>query len=138
VLAVDDESTVLALARDLLELNGHRVLTARNGEEALRIFREHQARVDLVLLDLTMPVMGGLECFRQMRALDPGVRVVISSGFSSESSAAEMLREGAVDYLAKPFDIQVLARVVRDALRKPRPGAAGTAGDGAPPAARAV
>ncbi len=138
VLAVDDESTVLALARDLLELNGYRVLTARNGEEALRVFREHRARVDLVLLDLTMPVMGGLECFRQMRALDPGVRVVISSGFSSESSAAEMLREGAVDYLAKPFDIQVLARVVRDALQKPRPGASGTGGGSAPPAARAV
>lgn len=131
VLAVDDESTVLALARDLLELSGYRVLTARNGEEALRVFREHQARVDLVLLDLTMPVMGGLECFRQMRALDPGVRVVISSGFSSESSAAEMLREGAVDYLAKPYDIQVLAKVVREALAKPRPGAAS-------PAARAV
>jgi signal transduction histidine kinase/ActR/RegA family two-component response regulator len=123
VLAVDDESTVLALARDLLELYGYRVLTARNGEEALRVFREHQARVDLVLLDLTMPVMGGLECFRQMRAVDPGVRVIISSGFSSESSAAEMLREGAVDYLAKPYDIQVLARLVRDALRRPRPAA---------------
>lgn len=138
VLAVDDESTVLALARDLLELSGYRVLTARNGEEALRVFREHQARVDLVLLDLTMPVMGGLECFRQMRALDPRVRVVISSGFSSESSAAEMLREGAVDYLAKPYDIQVLAKVVREALAKPRPGASPADGGAEPPAARAV
>lgn len=135
VLAVDDESTILALARDLLELSGYRVLTARNGEEALRIFREHEARIDLVLLDLTMPVMGGLECFRRMRAVDPGVRVIISSGFSSESSAAEMLREGAVDYLSKPYDIQVLARIVDAALRKPRPG---STPDEAPPAARAV
>jgi len=120
VLAVDDESTILALARDVLELNGYRVLTARNGEEALRIYREQHAAIDLVLLDLTMPVMGGVECFRQMRAIDPGVRVIISSGFSSESSAAEVMREGALDFLAKPYDIQALARVVAAGIERPR------------------
>jgi len=135
VLAVDDESTILALARDVLELNGYRVLTARNGEEALRIYRQQPAAIDLVLLDLTMPVMGGVECFRRMRAIDPGVRVIISSGFSSESSAAEVMREGALDFLAKPYDIQVLARVVAAGLERPReagmpPGAAPVAAAG--------
>jgi two-component system cell cycle sensor histidine kinase/response regulator CckA len=119
ILAVDDESTVLALARDVLEMHGYTVLTARNGEEAVRLFREHQTTVGLVLLDLTMPVMGGVECFRRMKELDPGVRVVISSGFSSESTAAEVLREGALDYLQKPYDIEHLARVVRKALARP-------------------
>ncbi len=131
ILVVDDESTVLALARDVLEMHGHRVLTARNGEEALRVFREHQASIRLVLLDLTMPVMGGLECFRRMRQQDPGVRVVISSGFSSESSAGEVLDEGALDYLQKPYDIDALARMVAAALS--RNATAGT--EGAPPAA---
>jgi signal transduction histidine kinase/CheY-like chemotaxis protein len=134
VLAVDDESTILALARDVLELNGYRVLTARNGEEALRIYRDRHAAIDLVLLDLTMPVMGGVECFRRMRAIDPGVRVIISSGFSSESSAAEVMREGALDFLAKPYDIQALARVVAAGLQRPR-GAG--ASPGSPPAAAA-
>jgi len=119
VLAVDDESTVLALARDVLEMHGYKVLTARNGEEALRVFREHQASVALVLLDLTMPVMGGVECFRKMKELDPHVRVVISSGFSSESTASEVLREGALDYLQKPYDIEHLARIVAKALARP-------------------
>jgi signal transduction histidine kinase/CheY-like chemotaxis protein len=119
VLAVDDESTVLALARDVLEMHGYTVLTARNGEEALRVFREHRSDVALVLLDLTMPVMGGVECFRRMKDLDPRVRVVISSGFSSESTAAEVLREGALEYLQKPYDIEDLARVVRKALARP-------------------
>jgi signal transduction histidine kinase/CheY-like chemotaxis protein len=118
ILVVDDESTVLALARDVLEMHGHHVLTARNGEEALRVFREHQASIRLVVLDLTMPVMGGLECFRRMRQQDPGVRVVISSGFSSESSAGEVLDEGALDYLQKPYDIDALARTVAAALAK--------------------
>jgi signal transduction histidine kinase/CheY-like chemotaxis protein len=119
ILAVDDESTVLALARDVLEMHGYTVLTARNGEEAVRIFRENSATVALVLLDLTMPVMGGVECFRKMKELDPRVRVVISSGFSSESTAAEVLREGALDYLQKPYDIEHLARIVKKALARP-------------------
>ncbi|HYV20292.1 MAG TPA: response regulator [Verrucomicrobiae bacterium] len=119
ILAVDDESTVLALARDVLEMHGYKVLTARNGEEALRVYREHRDAVSLVLLDLTMPVMGGVECFRRMKEMDASVRVVISSGFSSESTAAEVLKEGALDYLQKPYDIEHLARIVAKALARP-------------------
>jgi len=119
ILAVDDESTVLALARDVLEMHGYKVLTARNGEEALRVYREHRGTVSLVLLDLTMPVMGGVECFRRMKEMDASVRVVISSGFSSESTAAEVLKEGALDYLQKPYDIEHLARIVAKALARP-------------------
>jgi PAS domain S-box-containing protein len=118
VLAVDDESTVLALAKDILELYGYRVLTARNGEEALRIYRDRRGEIDLVLLDLTMPVMGGRECFRHMRGIDPGVRVLISSGFSVESTAGEILREGALGYVQKPYDIDALARMVGQALER--------------------
>jgi CheY-like chemotaxis protein len=118
ILAVDDESTILALAKDVLELEGYRVLVARNGEEALRVYGESPGGIDLVLLDLTMPVMGGVECFRRLRALDPGVRVVISSGFTSESAAAGMLRDGALDCLQKPWEIQALARTVAAALAR--------------------
>jgi CheY-like chemotaxis protein len=121
ILVVDDEPTILALAKDVLELEGHRVLAARNGVEALSVYSGSQGGIDLVLLDLTMPVMGGVECFRRLRALDPAVRVVISSGFTSESAAAEMLRDGALDCLQKPWEIQALARTVAAALaREPR------------------
>jgi PAS domain S-box-containing protein len=116
ILAVDDESTVLALARDILEMHGYRVLTARNGEEALRVFQDQAATIDLVLLDLTMPVMGGQECFKRMKEIHPRVRVLISSGFSAESTASEMLSEGALAYVQKPYDIDALARIVRQAL----------------------
>ena len=135
ILVVDDEPAILALTRDVLEIHGYAVLTARNGEEALRTYRERQGRIDLVLLDLTMPLMGGLECFRRMKEADPGVAVVISSGFSSESSAEEVLREGALDYLQKPYDIEHLARTVAAALSRSR--ATGESG-GARPIARAA
>jgi PAS domain S-box-containing protein len=116
VLAVDDESTVLALVKDILEMQGFDVLTARNGEEALRLYRERSGAIDLVLLDLTMPLMGGLECFREMQKIDPAVRVVVASGYSSESTANEILSFGALGYVPKPYDIEVLARVVRRAM----------------------
>lgn len=119
VLAVDDESTVLALARDILELHGYKVLTARHGDEAIRIYRDNAATIDLVLLDLTMPVMGGRECLRQILGINPQARVIIASGFSADSTLAEILDEGAIDYLQKPYDIDVLARVLRAALEKP-------------------
>jgi CheY-like chemotaxis protein len=118
ILAVDDEPTILALAKDVLELEGYRVLVARNGEEAVRAYRDAAGGIDLVLLDLTMPVMGGIECFRRLRAIDPAVRVVISSGFTSENTAVEMLREGALDCLQKPYEIQALARTVAAALSR--------------------
>jgi CheY-like chemotaxis protein len=118
ILAVDDESSILALAKDVLELEGYRVLVARNGEEALRVYRESQGSIDLVLLDLTMPVMGGVECFKRLRALDPAVRVVISSGFTSESATHDLMHDGALDCLQKPWEIQALARTVAAALAR--------------------
>ncbi len=116
ILAVDDESTGLALAKDVLEMHGYRVLTARNGKEALRFYRQHFKEIDLILLDLTMPVMSGEECFQEMRRIDRAVRVVVSSGESSEGRASDLLREGAVGYVQKPYDINLLARIVREAL----------------------
>jgi DNA-binding NtrC family response regulator len=112
------------------------VLTARNGEEALRIYRDRAREVDLVLLDLTMPVMGGRECFQKMRGVDPKVRVVVSSGFSSDSTASEVLKDGAVAYVSKPYDIDALARVIRKALETdPAPPAHPAAGPSPAPAA---
>jgi CheY-like chemotaxis protein len=118
ILAVDDEPTILALAKDVLELEGYRVLVARNGVEALAVYRDSRGGIDLVLLDLTMPVMGGVECFRRLKQLDPAVRVVISSGFTSEGASVDMLRDGALDCLQKPYEIQALARIVAAALAR--------------------
>ncbi len=116
VLAVDDESTVLVLAKDILELQGFTVLTARNGEEALRQYTGRPGEIDLVLLDLTMPLMGGRECLKKILEMDPQARIVISSGFSEESTVRELLADGALDYIQKPYDIDVLARVVRGVI----------------------
>ena len=92
------------------------------GKQAYEKLKKMQAKEaslpKIAHLDLSMPVMGGRECFRRMKGIDPGVRVLISSGYSAEGTAAELLGEGALAYVQKPYDVDSLARVVRQALEQ--------------------
>jgi len=116
ILVVDDNADACESLALLLRRHGHEVVTETTAHGVPALARRFQP--DLVLLDLAMPVMSGEECFRRLRELDPAVRVVISSGFSSASSASQVLRDGALDFVPKPFDINGLVRTVQDALRR--------------------
>jgi signal transduction histidine kinase/CheY-like chemotaxis protein len=111
VLIVDDDPAVCSVARRALTRHGFLVLEARDGVQALALFRERQAEISAVLLDLTMPEMGGDEVLRELRALDPQVRVVLSSGFSESDAAFQFGGEDAAwtaGFLQKPYEIRVL------------------------------
>jgi two-component system cell cycle sensor histidine kinase/response regulator CckA len=110
VLLVDDESMVRSSGKRLLERLGYRVLSARNGVEALEMFQQHQTEICLVLLDLIMPVMDGEETFIQLRRIDPSVRVLLSSGYTKEEKADGLMNMGAVGFLQKPFDLKTLVQ----------------------------
>jgi two-component system, cell cycle sensor histidine kinase and response regulator CckA len=103
VLVVDDEPMVRAVTRRSLERVGYRVITASDGAEAVERFRERGADVTAVVLDMAMPVMGGAECFRRLRALAPDVPVLIASGCALEQEARDCLAAGALVFLEKPF-----------------------------------
>ena len=92
------------------------VLSAADGAEGLDVFRAHRAEVDLVLLDLTMPRMGGSEVFRELKQLDPTVRVVLMSGYT-RGNVLKMFSDGAPDdFLEKPFHYNDLVTIVRATL----------------------
>ncbi len=110
VLLVDDEAMVRSSGKRLLERLGYRVLSAANGIEALEMFRLHQSKIRLVLLDLIMPVMDGEETFMQLRHIDPSVRVLLSSGYTKEEKADGLMSMGAVGFLQKPFDLKALVQ----------------------------
>lgn len=95
---------------------GYRVLTAANGEEAIELYRRHGADVSLVILDLNMPGMGGAECLRRLKELDPAARVVIATGFSDSEEGDAFLRERSVAFLRKPFRLKDLVQTVQTAL----------------------
>ncbi len=118
VLVVDDEDGVRRVVRSLLESLGYRVILAENGSEAIEIYRERGPEIDLVVLDLTMPVMDGQSCFDQLRTIDPEVRVVVATGHALDKAAQKLLDRGAKGFVQKPFIKVELSRVVADALER--------------------
>ncbi|HEV3259046.1 MAG TPA: PAS domain S-box protein [Gemmataceae bacterium] len=126
VLLVDDEAIVRNLGRTILQRQGYQVLLAEDGQEAVEIFERDKDRIDLVILDLTMPRLSGQDAFRQMYQIDPGVRVLFSSGYSAEE-AAEGSGDKILGFVNKPYRPQDLAQAVRTALdqaRRPQPAVA--------------
>jgi CheY-like chemotaxis protein len=117
---VDDESIIRDLARDALENAGFRVLEARDGIEAVAVFEAGLEPVDLVLLDMTMPRMGGAEAFRRIRALSQDVRVLLTSGYTQKESLESLADLPPSGFLQKPFRVRELVGKVRDILRNPR------------------
>ncbi|RMF32172.1 MAG: DNA-binding response regulator [Chloroflexi bacterium] len=114
ILVVDDEQTTASTLRRTFELLGYRVREARSGEEALLRLREES--FDLVLLDLRMPGLGGLEVLREARHLAPNTPFVILTAHASLESAILALRRGACDYLQKPCDLDEIVQAVRRGL----------------------
>jgi len=116
VLVVDDDETVRSVAQHMLERSGFTVLTARDGSEGVSAFGASRELVSLVLLDLTMPTLGGEEAFRAMRQMRPDVRVVLMSGYSSHELAARFGAEGLAGFIQKPFRLEELEACLTAAL----------------------
>jgi signal transduction histidine kinase/ActR/RegA family two-component response regulator len=117
VLVVDDNARVLQAVSQLVGALGYPVMTAASGREALGVFGEHRAQIGCVLLDLTMPVMDGLETMRALRAVDPKARIVLSSGYSERSLQWRMNGDGPTRFLQKPFVEDDLRAALESAMR---------------------
>ncbi len=115
ILLVDDEEMILRLARAILEGGGHRVLEARDGEEALAVFEQHRDEVDLVLLDMIMPRKSGRDTLAELHRRAPEVPVVLASGYTPVGEE-ELAGLGARAYVRKPYQPLELARTVRQIL----------------------
>jgi two-component system cell cycle sensor histidine kinase/response regulator CckA len=115
-LLVDDEATIRGAGKKLLERLGYEVLLAADGREALEICRQRRGELSVVVLDLVMPEMDGEECFHELRAEYPDVKVLLVSGHGKESLAEELLRAGACGFLRKPFDSTELENALAEAL----------------------
>jgi CheY-like chemotaxis protein len=129
VLVVDDEETVRATTRRLLERGGYRVLTATDGRDALRVFREHQDAIDVVLLDMTMPHLDGPECYRELRRIRGDVRVLLTSGYNEQEAVSKFAGKGLAGFVQKPFRLKELLDAVARAIGGGDPGA-GSGGAG--------
>lgn len=116
ILLADDEEILREVGRDLLEDLGYTVYTAENGEQALEVFTAHRSEIRLVILDMIMPKMGGMETFQRMREEAPDIRIIFCSGFHKEWTEGELLKLGANGFIQKPYTRSILSRIVAGTL----------------------
>jgi len=116
ILLIDDEAMILDVARQMLLTLGYSVLTAGSGSQALEVFRENHQRIDLLILDMIMPQMSGSRVFAGLREIDPQARILLSSGYSINGQAEEIMPRGCRGFIQKPFTIGNLALKIREIL----------------------
>jgi len=116
LLIVDDEEALVELVRRMVERNGYRTLAARSAGEALDLYRAHRDEIDLVITDLVMGDRDGWEVARELREINPDVRILVSTGFHDEDDIGRMLQAGIRGVVLKPYQSQQLLEKVREAL----------------------
>jgi len=116
ILLVDDEEYIRDLGVELLTDAGYKVLTATNGEEGLELYRQKRENIDLVILDLVIPGMGGKKCYEEILKINPKSKILIVSGYSANGPGKEAIKAGAKGFVGKPFDVSHLLETIREIL----------------------
>lgn len=114
ILIVDDSRTSRKILRNLLEEQGYEVKEAANGAEGVRLYKEEKA--DVVTMDITMPVMDGLEALEEIRSFDSDARVIMVTAAGQESKIVKAVKLGAAEFLTKPFDKDKILKIVESVL----------------------
>lgn len=116
ILLVEDEPMLLELLKAVFEEDGYRVVTAGDGMNAIEAFRSKKKDISLVLTDMGLPKMGGWELFERIRGIDPGIKVILASGYVDGDMRSEALRRGAKDFVQKPYVPAIILQRVRSVL----------------------
>jgi len=116
ILLVDDEEIVLDVGAQMLTIFGYTVLEAKSGREAIEIYRDNIGNIDLVILDMIMPDIGGGEAYDKIKEIDPPVKVLLSSGYSIDGQATEILERGCDGFIQKPFNMEDLSKKLKTIL----------------------
>ena len=116
VLVADDEEMILEVGEDMLRAMGYKVLLAKGGREAIEIYKANKNEIDVVILDMIMPDMAGGEVYDTMKEINPDIKVLLSTGYSIEGQAREILDRGCDGFIQKPFGVKELSGKIREIL----------------------
>ncbi len=116
VLIVDDEEMITVMINEMLTISGHEVVKCNNGSGAVEIYRNIWQELDLVILDMVMPVMNGSETYFEMKKINPDVKALLLSGYSVDGDAQKLLNEGACGFMQKPFSSQELLKKIAEVI----------------------
>ncbi|OEU74779.1 MAG: hypothetical protein BA864_09425 [Desulfuromonadales bacterium C00003093] len=117
VLLVDDEDIIIEVGQEMLNLMGYQALVARSGKEAIKIYEKYKDKINLIILDMIMPDMGGGKTYDRIKEINPDIKVLLSSGYSIEGQATEILKRGCNGFIKKPFNIKELSHKIREILK---------------------
>ena len=118
ILLIDDEEMIIKVGEELLQELGYSVIAARSGEEAVKLYNKNRDKIDLVVMDMIMPGMGGGETFDRLKAVNPDVKVLLSSGYSINGQASKILERGCDGFIQKPFNLNQLSEKIRGIVAK--------------------
>lgn len=118
ILLVDDEEMIIDVGEQMLEKLGYDVLTAASGREAVAIYKQNRDKINLILLDMIMPDMGGGEAFDRIRQIDPEIKVILSSGYSIDGRAQDIMDRGCNGFIQKPFNTNSLSHKLKEILEQ--------------------
>jgi CheY-like chemotaxis protein len=113
ILIIEDEAVLLELLKEMLEFEGYRIVVARNGLEGVEVYKQFKDEISLVLSDMGLPGIGGWEVLRQLRQINPSVKVILSSGFLDSTVRDDMIRSGALDFIQKPYTPERVLEQIR-------------------------
>ena len=116
VLFVDDEEAIREVGEELLQAMGYSVLLARDGKEAIELYEKNGDNIDIVLLDIVMPRMGGSEVYEKMKEINPNIKVLLLSGYSIDGEATDILDRGCDGFIQKPFTMKELSGKIREIM----------------------
>jgi two-component system cell cycle sensor histidine kinase/response regulator CckA len=119
ILLVDDEDKILDVGRGMLSALGYNVLAAGSGKQAIALYEANRNKIDVVILDMVMPGMGGGETYDSLKKINPDVKVLLCSGYSEGGQAAEILLRGCTSFIQKPFNVNGLSQKIREIIDLP-------------------
>jgi CheY-like chemotaxis protein len=116
VLLVDDEDVIIDVSKEILQIMGYKVLVANSGHEAIRIYTEKKDEIDLVIQDMVMPGMSGVETFYALKIINPSIKVILSSGYVINDQIESIMEHGCRGFIQKPFRMEEFSRKIRETL----------------------
>ena len=119
IMLVEDEPMLLELLKSMFEEDGFRIVTASDGEKAIEVFRSMKNEISLVLTDMGLPKIGGWELFEKLRGIEPGVKVILASGYVDAEMRDEALRKGAKDFVQKPYVPAIILQRIHSVIDAP-------------------
>lgn len=117
ILIVDDDEDTREIYSRILISKGYSIATCQNGKEAVNYYKQNHNQVDLVLLDMIMPIMGGHECFKKLKEINNDVKIIIFSAYNYEKEVKEMMEQGA-GYIQKPTEMNNLIKTIEEYVNK--------------------